>query len=1181
GGFVAADAVGLVRVDGNGTHTRLAETGGVPSQVRPDADGGVVFVDRDGGASRVQRVAAAGQPATTLATGPPGQLGLTTSTGGKVFITGRTDTLHQLPATVARLDASADSTVSTRGEAVVSRVEAAGPPDPRAPRPVHVRARSTRTGRELGFTVDPAATLTPRSAPVDADRVCAVPRNDPNYQVYQPKPKQVEWAADMAVKGHLSITRPANWKSNGLASYTPQGMFPPIALTNTSNGQVPAQVLLGILGQESNLWEAARFVLPGQTGNPLVGNYYGVDIYNNTEADDWDIHWDKADCGYGVSQLTDGMRLPGKPRPDKPNDQPLPRDQQVAIATDYAANVAAGLRLLQTKWNQLQDAHMTVNDNDPSKIENWFFAAWAYNSGYHQQGEPDAAGAYGLGWGNNPANPNYDPNRQPFGADPTDFAHPQRWPYPEKVMGFAANPPSGFEGPGQSVVFFRAANWNGTLPGPGGPGTAAQNKANVRPPINKFCDSAKNNCEWGTLHTPDYPGDGTGKGDVRGEPSGPCAHRNGQYFDLKCWWHDSVTWKTDCSYSCGNEFIRYDYPDFQDEPVDGTSYPPRCGVDGLPAGALVVDDVDDSVAPVSNPNCARPVNSGSFSFDFAKDSTGLEASKIDLHQIGGGYGAHFWFGHTRTAGDNGGKLRITGTWRLNQARNGPMKIMVALPDHGAQTNGATYLVRTATGDRTVVVRQPGDGNRWVPLGTFMFNNVPEVSVSTVTANGDGSQDLAFDAMAFVPVNGQYHEESVEADALFDENQNIDTAAPESWLAGPLANRQALYDWATGTAGKIVGLVDCQPEVVGDCLQPHSKQAISAWLSQVRDAGTDPTNHPQGNSIARWIGFGNSYQDRPTSALRPASFDDDAGYKIRLRATMSFVTGDNGKIISGSESAKYAHRTANTHLPRFMLDLFQAVQDDYGISRPDLRYRMPDLNHHDGEWTFVDPYTNGGFFPGRAYVSSGMAPALVDSSGAQSTDNAVCLAARVNAGGSIGYRPMLSQSGPVGAMKDWADQLGNDPRVAKPIAALAADIRSMFFNDGVPGVTGSLFKVAPPIWQELNFKACADGSIQRVADQPVLRSSWMPSQYLYHNNQAVNLDGTASGSSQPVLTGDFRNFSSTGALLTDTPYGNCSAGSGRTGNPWDLPVASASDTDPGTGHFCANADNLAPDPNYSG
>ncbi|KAA2251425.1 hypothetical protein F0L68_37060, partial [Solihabitans fulvus] len=42
GGFVAADAVGLVRVDGNGTHTRLAETGGVPSQVRPDADGGVV-----------------------------------------------------------------------------------------------------------------------------------------------------------------------------------------------------------------------------------------------------------------------------------------------------------------------------------------------------------------------------------------------------------------------------------------------------------------------------------------------------------------------------------------------------------------------------------------------------------------------------------------------------------------------------------------------------------------------------------------------------------------------------------------------------------------------------------------------------------------------------------------------------------------------------------------------------------------------------------------------------------------------------------------------------------------------------------------------------------------------------------------------------------------------------------
>ncbi len=88
---------------------------------------------------------------------------------------------------------------------------------------------------------------------------------------------------------------------------------------------------------------------------------------------------------------------------------------------------------------------MKVHDGDPANIENWFFAASAYNSGYHQPGKPHTNGAYGLGWGNNPANPRYDPNRGSFGEDPRDFARPQFWSYPEKVMGFAANTPWGFE----------------------------------------------------------------------------------------------------------------------------------------------------------------------------------------------------------------------------------------------------------------------------------------------------------------------------------------------------------------------------------------------------------------------------------------------------------------------------------------------------------------------------------------------------------------------------------------------------------------------------------------------------------------------------------------------------------------------------------------------------------------
>ena len=55
----------------------------------------------------------------------------------------------------------------------------------------------------------------------------------------------------------------------------PQGMFPLPALTG--GGRIPAQVLLGILTQESNLWQAEGGALPGQSSSPITGNFYGHD----------------------------------------------------------------------------------------------------------------------------------------------------------------------------------------------------------------------------------------------------------------------------------------------------------------------------------------------------------------------------------------------------------------------------------------------------------------------------------------------------------------------------------------------------------------------------------------------------------------------------------------------------------------------------------------------------------------------------------------------------------------------------------------------------------------------------------------------------------------------------------------------------------------------------------------
>lgn len=298
------------------------------------------------------------------------------------------------------------------------------------------------------------------------------------------------------------------------------------------------------------MWQASRYVLPGEYGNPLIGNYYGVDVYDANQANDWNIDFSKADCGYGVTQMTDGMRRPGSARE---GEVLLDNTRQVAIATDYAANVAAGLQLLTKKWNVLRSAGIKLHDGDPSNIENWFLAAWAYNSGYHPPGENNSNGASGLGWGNNPANPRYDPARGSFGEIPADFARPQNWPYPEKVMGFAANTPWGFENENTEVPFFRAAVWNGGEGSADTPDTGAYNRRNVKPNRFAFCNS-NNNCEPNARYTPTDP-------DVDDDPAadtGPCAHKNvaGQY-DLKCWWHTAASWKTDnCALTCGYEYIR-------------------------------------------------------------------------------------------------------------------------------------------------------------------------------------------------------------------------------------------------------------------------------------------------------------------------------------------------------------------------------------------------------------------------------------------------------------------------------------------------------------------------------------------------------------------------------------------------------------------------------------------------
>ncbi|MFJ3793989.1 hypothetical protein [Kitasatospora sp. NPDC090091] len=819
GSIVAADAGALVKVEANGTTTEVTKTSGVPFRITADKDGGVVYLDKEAsaqakpaaapngaagtapapdtakakhvGADQIKKPDAKNSKPVEFASGPLTETGVSRDAAGTVYITGPVAKAGSKVPSSAKLLPSApkEAKVSTKGESVVTHTQWAdgkdsriNPDETKAPRPVTVALNRTDGGQIGAGVVDPAAKPSANSAQgsapspklkaapapgqapasagaaqpslmaadpteiVDSERTCAVPRNDPRNQALQPKPRQVEWAVDQAIVGNLNAktSRPANWRNLGMPAYQPQTLFPLVPLSG--GNRVPAQILLGITAQESNMWQAARSAVPGVTGNPLIGNYYGINYYDGNSSNDWDVNWAKADCGYGVTQVTDGMRLAGK---EKPGETALPYQTQRAVALDYATNIAAGLQILSKKWNQTRDAGMVINNGNPAKLENWFFALWAYNSGFY----PNAGdySPWGVGWANNPANPEWDAGRLPFleNQDGNDnyaaAAHPQDWPYQEKVIGWAGHPLEGLESPGKLVSGYRQGWWNG---GDGSAlqyGTAKMNRALAKPLESTFCTD-QNTCSWA------YIGDGASN-----DPGlGPC-NRD----DLKCWWNASVTWKNDCDYSCGNEFVRFNTT--YAEEADGTAYPPVCGTVGLSDKVVVVDDQPDNV-PSIRPNCGHSTwsSQGTFTMAFGNDPTAVTfPAKVDLHQLGAGLGGHFYFAHTRADDAKAQLLKVTGTWTADPAAwaakrtpSGEAMVQVHLPDHGAQTK-VTYQINTDGGPQYVTIDQQTAGtagtNRWVTLGTYSFRNtVPQVQLTNIAPGGAGDRDVAYDGVAFIP-----------------------------------------------------------------------------------------------------------------------------------------------------------------------------------------------------------------------------------------------------------------------------------------------------------------------------------------------------------------------------------------------------------------------------------------------
>jgi MYXO-CTERM domain-containing protein len=119
------------------------------------------------------------------------------------------------------------------------------------------------------------------------------------------------------------------------------------------------------------------------------------------------------DCGYGIAQVTSGMRRGETSAYDA-----------ARVASSAAYNVSVGAAILAGKWT----IGACVGSNDPGVVEHWYFATWGYN---------------GFAFQNNPNNPMFSASRPEFRTPGVASAQVRgNYPYQELVWGYAHYPPS-------------------------------------------------------------------------------------------------------------------------------------------------------------------------------------------------------------------------------------------------------------------------------------------------------------------------------------------------------------------------------------------------------------------------------------------------------------------------------------------------------------------------------------------------------------------------------------------------------------------------------------------------------------------------------------------------------------------------------------------------------------------
>lgn len=1126
-GPVAVAATSVVRVGQSDTQLDVMATfPQAPFSLRPGADGEVELLTMgDWGASDAASGAAVDTQRATawtlredggtavIGSGPASKLSLFATADGTALV-GADSVVDSEATTVIESTpgAGAPKELSHEGNLLISH---APPRDPSAgaspggntPVPddiMEATATSELLEREVGEPgaaeeALPTEGMSARGGGMTTSAVgppaCSVGRNDPALQAYQATHDEIDWAVKRASEGTLA---PVSGEFSG-PNYAP---FPDL--------KVPAVLMNAVLAQESAYMHASRRALPGLGGNPSIADYYG------TRGETIDvIDYAQADCGYGVAQVTTGMRA-------SETNVVYDLAQQKRIATDYQTNIAAGMKILRTKFIDTHAAGLRANSGNPGSIENWYFALWAYNTGFYPN---TGSGPWGVGWTNNPQNNDYAPNRDLFlRASYADAEHPASWPYQERVLGWTETPIFNYKG----VASYLPVNSQLDVPA-----------------YSLFC-TADNNC------------------DPTEQPSNLafCKYRDPLDANYrKCWWNDAVTW-AQCPQYCQSDVSLYTGSSPKPAPVN--PYPPACDVDAaqLPAGdggaaPIIVDEIPTNTNVVGCSTTTKNwASSGTFVLTEGQHN-GEQVGRIDTHQLGSGFGGRTLFLGNRTSNET---AISTGTWTPNlSATPRGYTISVHIPESGASVTDATYVVNDgAGGSKTVVIDQHLHEDRWVPLTSMALRSGANVKLTNTSAMAAHKYTVAFDAVAFTPVAGTPHTHTFDAMMSIDPNQNFDTAAAMHPGAGAARSMSAMHAMGVDMSADLTNAANRCTVKPAPCIGNSTYFVSTVLKNRVAAAGTGvrPNYQIGDETIGKWMGLSN---ERPPADITDQLRNDLHAYKVHTKLTIDFLSRPDGTIEPASLIVHQLDTTAgDASMPDFLLHQMQAYETDYGVDRPDLTYQAADLNTYTHEFTEVDPLVRGSV-PGRAYMHN------IESRIRSGGD---CARVRSISGGAAGYKPMILDAAVRGAAAAWLSDIQNEVlnnRVPARVGSNAQAIYDLQFKPGnsLDPINGlrSPWWFAPAIWMQTDFAVCTSGDIFRPTgvNGQLAFNSYMANLYLWEDStQLVGLQGqplteVAANEARPAQTGNVFNISQPPESYTAwlaIPLATDDAGNGDTYNPWD-------------------------------